>query len=222
MAGHGKKRRASRLASLIAAVLVGTLVLLSGCEHDQDDDEVVSDALLVPAYPSMELESIANTVWSSCEWDKDGTRYLFRIWRFSEDSAEVEGSWHSDTDTDCSAAATGSIGRTQYTPLQDFGVVVAAGWRDQDGAETANGDAPQSADMLGALPGQPGAKRIKLLFKMYYGSGAVPLFPVYQLMFLDQSGVDTRLYVGSPVGTADVDGFPEYLNNYGVLTPYME
>lgn len=226
MKEHRRTRNGYIQKLSLLSTIFGAILVLAGCEHDGSDenDNVASAAapLMIPAYPSMTLQSIANTTWSSCEWNKDKSEYLFRIWRFSDSSAEIEGTWHSDTDTDCSATNTGSIGRTQYIPLQDYGVASAMGWRDQDGNETINADAPQSADTLGSLPGQPDARRTKFLFKSYYGSSAIPLGAVYQLLFLDASGAEPRLYIGSPAGSSDADGFPHYLNNFGVLAPYVE
>lgn len=211
---------------LPATLVISAALAAAGCEQNDESDTAadLNAPLMVPAYPSMTLQSIANTTWSSCGWDKDRGEYLFRIWRFSDSGAEIEGQWHADTDTDCSGASTGSIGRTQYVPLEDHGVVSAHGWRDDDGTETDNAGAPQSADALGALPGQPDARRTRFIFKFYYGSGGISLSPspVNQLLFLDDSGATPRLYVGSPAGTADADGFPQYLNNFGVLTPYVE
>lgn len=224
----------NRIWKVLPATLVMSAVLAAaGCEQNDESDTAAGDAaadlnapLMVPAYPSMALQSIANTAWSSCEWNEGRGEHLFRIWRFSDNgvdsSAEIEGQWHADTDADCSGASTGSIGRTQYVPLEDHGVVSAHGWRDDDGTETDNAGAPQSADALGALPGQPDARRIRLIFKAYYGSGSMSLFPVSQLLFLDDSGAAPRLYIGSPAGTADANGFPQYLNNFGVLMPYVE
>ncbi|MEE4251226.1 MAG: hypothetical protein V2I38_11605 [Alcanivoracaceae bacterium] len=217
----------SRAWQFLSAMLIAsTTMMVAGCEQDDESDTGLNAPLMVPAYPSMTLQSIANTVWSSCEWDKDRGEYLFRIWRFSDNgvvsSAEIEGLWHADTDTDCSGVSTGSIGLTQYVPLQDHGLVSALGWRDEDGNETDNAGAPQSADMLGALPGQPDARRTRLIFKFYYGSGGASFSAVSQLLFLDDSGAEPRLYIGSPAGTADADAFPQYLNSFGVLTPYVE
>ena len=217
----------SRAWQFLSAMLIAsTTLLVVGCGGSDEGGTDLNAPLMVPAYPSMALQSIANTTWSSCEWDKDRGEYLFRIWRFSDNgvssSAEIEGGWHADTDADCSGASTESIGRTQYVPLQDHGLIVALGWRDEDGNETDNAGAPQSADMLGALPGQPDARRTRFIFKFYYGSGGASFSAVSQLLFLDDSGAEPRLYIGSPAGTADADGFPQYLNNFGVLTPYVE
>lgn len=218
-----RKAARNHASQLLQAMLIASVTLMvAGCEQEDESDTDLSAPLLVPSYPSMTLQSIANTTWSSCEWDKDRDEYLFRIWRFYGGAAEIEGLWHADTDSDCSGVSTGSIGLTQYVPLQDYGLVSALGWRDDDGNETDNGGAPQSADMLGALPGQPDARRTRFIFKAYYGAASIPLAAIRQLLFLDESGAEPRLYIGSPAGTDDADGFPQYLNNFGVLTPYVE
>ena len=195
---------------------------LAACKNDSSNSDNTSTALMVPAYPSLELESVANTTWSSCVLEKNTGQYLFTILRFGDNSLEIESNWHASTDTDCSAASTASNGRVDYTPAEDNGIATAPGWRNSDGSETDNGDAPQSADGLGLLPGQPSVRRARFIYEASYGIVTVPVAALKQVLFLDVSGAGPRLYTGSPLGTADADGFPAYLNNFGVYTPYTE
>jgi|GEM_PF-4748524 len=223
----GKNSFHGRMVTLVFACF--WLISCGGAGSDNGDGgEDALAPLMVPAYPSMNLKSIANTTWSSCEWDKDESAYLFRIWRFrfggayNQASAEIEGTWHADTDTDCSETSIGSIGRTAYVPLESYGLVAVQGWRDADGLESTNSGAPAASDSLGMLPGQPDARRARFLFKSHYGMGPVSLGGLYQVLFLDESSADTILYIGSPSGSTDAEGFPQYLNDFGALTPYVE
>ncbi len=220
-----KQKMGSMWWPLYVALLATFIAGLAACKDDSSSGEQgapASDPLMVPVYPSLELSSVAETSWSSCAWDNDKGEYLFQIWTFGKESLEIKTRWHADTDMDCSGMSIGSPARIVYLPLEDHRRRLAVGWRNSDGSEIDNGDAPQSADMLGLLPGQPEVRRTKLLFKFYYGAGPAPFSALYQIMFLDMSAAGPRLYVGSPSGSSDGDGFPRYLNNFGVFTPYIE
>ena len=86
-------------------LIASTTLLVAGCggsDESYQSDTDLNAPLMVPAYPSMTLQSIANTVWSSCEWDNGRGEYLFRIWRFSDNglssSAEIKGGWRGKED----------------------------------------------------------------------------------------------------------------------------
>src|SRR5690606_27768542 len=73
-----KRTMMNRIWKVLPATLVMSAVLAAaGCEQNDESDTAAGDAaadlnapLMVPAYPSMALQSIANTAWSSCEWNE--------------------------------------------------------------------------------------------------------------------------------------------------------